>query len=913
MNRRRPPTGFLIGVAVVALFLLCFELAQAQEIWLPERNDARESIGGWVSSPSVPFPVPKDAVESAIPIYEAMLKVIRLAPPGPVLGRGLGFLAGLYGAKGDFLRAEDLYGQAEAVLEKNGGTPNDLGWVHNNRGMTRMGVRRFAEAALSFRRALKAIDGVGNDLEERRALVWQNLASAYHLLGDSEAAEQAYLSAMKVFRRIKKDNGRQYQLTVNNLAILYGSMGDFESARHALEGLLERGGIWDPSARFAVLLDLGEVLRSLKDFKGAESRLSEALNLAGGGVQRAQVLMTLAAAHADSGQWVKAKKEAEDALDLLKRDGSADSSMIGGVKATLGSLSLFAGDLRTAEAQMTESKASLSKGSARDRWIVADLNRGLALVAERQGHHPKALELSRLALDQEIEKLDQILAYGSEAQRLAYQRNAYLYDYLAEIGDGPLLAEAVLRLKGVVLDSLLEERVLVRRTEKPEDRRRLDHIHELKVAAMESLAQGGTGKGSHDDDLARELKEEETALAKSVALPSRLERSRSDLTGVQRALRSDQVLVELMRFQLSLPGGGLEPHYGAVVIPHSGFPCWVPLGQAQGLDASVQRLVDWMDGGNRGGKPDAGPPPAEAGNVLRELFDQLWKPLVAKFPPGTRSVLVSPDGALHFVPWAALVDHKGAFVAEAWAVSQVASGRDLLRSVPAAGEKTVLALADGMGNLPYAREEVNSLAQTAKAQGWEATVLAGDQASEPALFAHRSPGILHLATHGGQLREDLSSAIASRLSRLPMYSAYVLLGGARESLEAWSKGTIPPFSSDGILTAEEVGGLDLSRTWLTVLSACSTGSGESRDGEGVLGLRRGFALAGTGNLLFTLWSVDDRATAQFMERFYERLFASKDPIMAFQETQLARLLRLKETEHDIRRAVAQAGGFVLTR
>ena len=97
-----------------------------------------------------------------------------------------------------------------------------------------------------------------------------------------------------------------------------------------------------------------------------------------------------------------------------------------------------------------------------------------------------------------------------------------------------------------------------------------------------------------------------------------------------------------------------------------------------------------------------------------------------------------------------------------------------------------------------------------------------------------------------------------------------------------------------------------------MLSACQTGFGESRSGEGVLGLRRGFALAGTRNLLFTLWPVDDRATAQFMERFYERLFATKDPFLAFHETQRARLLQLKKT-HDIRQAVAQAGGFVLTR
>jgi len=79
-----------------------------------------------------------------------------------------------------------------------------------------------------------------------------------------------------------------------------------------------------------------------------------------------------------------------------------------------------------------------------------------------------------------------------------------------------------------------------------------------------------------------------------------------------------------------------------------------------------------------------------------------------------------------------------------------------------------------------------------------------------------------------------------------------------------------------------------------------------------LGLRRGFALAGTENLLFTLWSVDDEATAQFMDAFYERLFQTSDPSRAFHETQVQELLRWKQM-NGIPGAVFRAGGFVLMR
>ncbi len=914
MRRRRSPNvGFRTAAVVAVLLPLCVGPVSARSLsdgsrWQPV------PIGGSISVPGIPFPVPQGAVQDAIPIYQSILEGIRtFGGEGPAYARGLGFLAGLYGGTGNYSKAEDLYAQAQTILERNKASGRDLGWVLNNRGMTRLNAERYAEAAQSFRAAVAVIGEKGGVESEPQAIVWQNLASAYQFLGDAEASEEAYLLALDLLRGTGEDSSA-YQATVNNLAVLYGSIGDFERARRQLDALIARGGVWNPNLRLALLMNSGEALRGVKDLEGAERRLGEALKFAGNGPSRVLILLSLSATHTDSGDLDKARAEAEEARGLLLKSDRTDRRLLGGVEATLGNLDLLQGNLASAEARWVRSKSDFASGTRRDRWLLSDLNRGLALVAQRRGQPARALELSRLALDQEIEELERILAFGSESQRLAYQSNAYLYDYLAEIGDAPLLAEAVLRLKGVVLDSLLAERSIARRAVKVEDRERLDRIHALKIRVMESLARGGLESTAKDEEIARALKREETALARSVSLPLRGERPPFDLAKIQAALASDEVLVEMMRYRLSVKGGTLEPHYGAVLIPHSGRPCWIPLARAEEMDALAEKVVGAMDGGDRGAKPDLPEGGAsDAKDALRKLFDRLWTPLAAEFPTGTKRVLLSPDGALHFVPWAALIDDRDVFVAESWQISQVTSGRDLLRSSPVPEGKTVLALADGLGNLPYAREEAETLAKTAESNDWKVKVLTGDQASEPALFKEPGPTILHLATHGGQLRADLKSAIQTRLSRQPMYRAYVLLGGARQSLEAWSRGVVPAASSDGILNAEEVSGLDLSHTWLTVLSACQTGSGESRGGEGVLGLRRGFALAGTRNLLFTLWSVDDAATAQFMERFYERLFAAKDPFLAFHETQVARLRQLRDLHEDIRWAVAQAGGFVLAR
>ena len=144
-----------------------------------------------------------------------------------------------------------------------------------------------------------------------------------------------------------------------------------------------------------------------------------------------------------------------------------------------------------------------------------------------------------------------------------------------------------------------------------------------------------------------------------------------------------------------------------------------------------------------------------------------------------------------------------------------------------------------------------------------------------------------------------------------MQRSVLALAGAQITLAAWEKGRVPLTDNDGVVTAQEVGGLDLQGTWIVALSGCDTGSGEARAGEGVLGLRRGFIQAGAKNLLMTLWPVGDAQTVQIIQDFYNQALRTGNAPQALADVQRNWLIKLRQ-ESGLAMAVRLAGPFILT-
>lgn len=156
----------------------------------------------------------------------------------------------------------------------------------------------------------------------------------------------------------------------------------------------------------------------------------------------------------------------------------------------------------------------------------------------------------------------------------------------------------------------------------------------------------------------------------------------------------------------------------------------------------------------------------------------------------------------------------------------------------------------------------------------------GPEASEGA-FKREAPGhqVLHLATHGFFLGGRCGSLLDARKSG-PLAEPVPVLGAENPLLlsglalaGANHREAAGPDEEDGILTAEEIAALDLSGTEWAVLSACDTGVGEVKAGEGVFGLRRAFQVAGVRTLILSLWPVEDESARQWMRALYRSRFA----------------------------------------
>ena len=332
----------------------------------------------------------------------------------------------------------------------------------------------------------------------------------------------------------------------------------------------------------------------------------------------------------------------------------------------------------------------------------------------------------------------------------------------------------------------------------------------------------------------------------------------------------------------------------------------VDLGNANQIDGLIVKYKKALSESDKG----------DVKNLLatsNELYERVFHPLVDNL--GTaKNIFISPDGSLNLIPFEVLQTPKGKFLVEDYTFNYISAGRDLLgfTNDPSPGGKCLLMGAPdfnstSFGNLPHqgwsffqrsadmgdlsfvplphAKGELDAIGTILGPE--RSVIYTGKDALEERLFDAGHPSIIHLATHGFflgdhelegagrgfQMTELASPAMQSHTQingkfdiENPLLRSGILLAGAKRSLTEGCNGP-----HDGIVTAEKILGMNLHSTEMVVLSACDTGLGEVKSGEGVFGLRRAFTQAGSKSLVMSLWKVPDKETKELMVEFYRNI------------------------------------------
>lgn len=740
-------------------------------------------------------------------------------------------------------RPEDRFDHADIL--------NHLGNVYRESG-------RPAVAQSNYEQAYRIWQGLlpGNHLHLATAL--GNLGLNLIALGDYELAKENLLRALAIRETRVEPGSPELIATLNNLAIVHRAKKDYAGAENNLQRVIkifETGRVLSPNMGTAYA-NLGSVLLELDKDAEAESALKRALeiydarNLNAAHPLRGTVYVSMATRQFKQGDYPQAEKTALQAIGIFEKT------------------------LNPEHPSLVEALFNLSVTYR----ALGDVNRALT-VRER-------------ALDLREKNLRRNLLIGSERQKIAM-----VAAYAREVNDTLSLHAqfapndpkalrlaflAWLQRKGRVLDEVNRTLALLRRDATPEAMRLLDRL-DAKLRSYSQLATGQPNEKSRESMriLHAEIERLQAELSQ-ISLPYRVQTGAVEIEGVQNSLPAGSALIEFARYSPIDPITKKEmpDRYLAYILPQNGELRWMDLGETGKLDDAVHVFRRALS------KPNLDPDPRVAARNLDKLLMEPLRPLLGQ----TKTVFLAPEGELNLAPFAALRDRQGRYLIDDYRFIYLTSGRDLPRlrtKYEGKPDEVIFAVSnfDAMVGSPgskpqtgdnYSEERGGKLSadrtmatqtfdrlRNALAEGeavrsvrLKARLYRDHEATETALKNVRRPALLHIASHGFFLSDD------EDLGENPLLRSGIALAGANRR----SSGL-----DDGILTAFEAAAMDLWGTKLVILSACETGLGEARHGEGVYGLRRSLMLAGAESQLTSLWLVNDATTKDLMKNYYIRL------------------------------------------
>ncbi len=889
---------------------------------------------------------------AARPLYERSLAIREkvLGPEHPDTATSCNNLAYMLQSQGDYSAARLLFERALAIWEKTLGPEhpqtvtcaNNLATFHKDLG-------DYAAARPLFERAAALREKLLGPEHPKTALSLNNLALLLQAQGDYAAAIPACQRALAIREKVLGPEHPETAESIYALGFLFDNRGDPSAARPLYERSL---AIWEKALgpehpHVASNLDsLAGVLHELGDDEQARMLQERALAirekvLGPEHTSTASSLQNIATMLERRGDYAAARSGYERSLAIREKLLGADHPDTARSRHSLALLAANEGALakswdsarKTLESSLTHARGVLWSLSEKERY---------AFLGQGDLYLRSCLSAAASLRDPEV------------------QAQAY---------------ELALAWRGLVSHTLLESREHLRASTSTEALAIVENLQGVQARLSKLLYATeipDREQVEHELHALRERRNELEVELQRLAGPS-VERAVT-LAELEESLEPGSALVDFLVHPLYEPaqredekivrkGGWTPDRLSAWVVRHDRELVHVDLGPASEIERSVQGWLGRIVTAEpivaaRGVRIDSDEASPETEVGLRAL---LWDPL-APHLEGVERVFVRPDSFLGTLPFEVLPLEGDRYLIEDKSFVYVHTPLDLVeKKERVSGAPSSLLVAGGVdfrkragldesprnGSPIVASVTRGDALRGSLNQSWNRLLhtegeahavydlheaafgdgrrlfLSADAPTEERLKEELPRhSILHLATHGffhpegtvsmwdsareeaaKEKLQDLQQETGALIGQFPGFLTGLVCAGANEPA--------PEGRDDGLLTAEEVLWLDLSNVELVVLSACETALGERRAGEGMIGLRRAFGLAGAKTVVSSLWSVKDRSTSELMRRFYENLWLEKQGrAEALRNAQLEILEKNRAEERDS--LPSTWGAFVLS-
>lgn len=897
-------------------------------------------------------------------------------------------LALLLKTQGDYAAAEPLYRKSLAIAERvSGPAHQDTVVSLVNLAMLYDAQGRYDEARMLLQRALSACEKTVGHEHGTTAACLINLALVAQHKAAYVEAESLLLRAQKALTPVLGKDHSTIAGIDSQLATLYDAQGQYERAGALHEKVLEiRGQIFGNSHP-----SVAQALNNLASNYKARGLNEQAFDMYVRAIairekafgqhhpELAVSLNNLAGFLLKTGDKANSRRLYEQSLAILDTQVGPYQAQAISVLMNLASLSYYA-DRDYAKAERLYEKAAqlCEETLGPDHPLLSTALPSLASVRVALGDPADADELfdrARRIARRHVAGVVPSLTIDEQIQfirvRDADEFHRALTFAIAHPANGELAERSagwVANGKAVAQEATGLREKLTRASARDKRHESLSQLQRIRAELADlSYRSEATKDTAESSAKRRSLREEERRLVHEIGGRLALLSREDPWVGqdeVRSGIAARSALIDIIRFKVfdfamqSQDKAWQSERYAAWVVPPPGKGSTqvVDLGDASTIDLAVASYREAVRAAIGGGGVIAAAGELQAEDALRETAVALSERVLWPILEGIQAagcdeeldeLLISPDGELWLVPWAALPLSDGRYVVEQYSVNTLTSARDLVHKQEAQSRvnpplifadplfelsKEALAKAvseaDGSrnadaedmatnggaamrsaseigrvsrlpGTLNEARRVASSLERLTRQK--PLTFLQA-RAIEERVKQAGSPEVLHFATHGFALPDQHVSAGRFQL-KLPAN----LGGRPGQGHEATIEGRLedpllrcgilltgcnlveadrPQGVEDGCLTGKEIVGLELRGTGLVVLSACDTGTGRIQYGEGVAGLRQAFLLAGADAVLATLWQVPDAPTADLVAGFFDHLAAGKSKASALRLAQL---------------------------